>query len=60
MKPHQLICLLPVVMTCLVGCKPRSSSSAPGRDDGISENIDQAEQETAAKLKAVTDPVRQF
>jgi Domain of unknown function (DUF4034) len=57
MKLYQLVCLLPVVMSCLTGCKERNASSAPGHDDGASENIDRAELEAAAKLKAVADPV---
>ena len=57
MKLHHFLCLLLVVMSCVTGCKPRRSASGSGQDEGISENIDGAEREVAAKLKVAIDPV---
>ncbi len=53
MKPRHFLCLLPVVMSCLIGCEPERSES----ETEIPENIDRAEMDAAAKLKIATDPV---
>ena len=59
MKIRRFLCLLPIAISCLAGCKGKGSSSTASKYPRAVENIDQTEQEIAKGLKAVTDPVRQ-
>jgi len=57
MKSRPLVCLLSVLVVCLTACQEKEA--AVEKEAGAVENIDVAEREAAAKLKAVVDPIKQ-